>query len=191
MVYRILESKDVNLSNIGRSLKDSIPQLKTDETLNLIDYSQTSKINNNILLLAHDKIDDQMVKTVVHGYIPDGDVKIGVNISNNHTSWKTTELWDTLQPPNITGLLRVIAYYKSIYLRIFSKLKIIVQIISTLWKRFFGVPSVYNYLIVDRIYEVLKHSKQGLHEIRYRIGMTQKVSNYRYSRPKCFLMILL
>jgi hypothetical protein len=45
-----------------------------------------------------------------------------------------------------------------------------VQKILILSKRFFGVPSFYNYAMTDGIFELLKHSKRGLSEFRGRIG---------------------
>jgi hypothetical protein len=71
---------------------------------------------------------------------------------------------------NITVLVHAIAYFTSIYLGISLKLKIMVQKIFILSKRFFGVPSFYNYAMADGIFELLKHSKQGLIEFRSRIG---------------------
>jgi hypothetical protein len=71
---------------------------------------------------------------------------------------------------NMTVLVHAIAYFTSIYLGISLKLKIMVQKIFILSKRFFGVPSFYNYAMADGIYELLKHSKQGLTEFRSRIG---------------------
>jgi len=71
---------------------------------------------------------------------------------------------------NITVLVHAIAYFTSIYLGISLKLKIMVQKIFILSKRFFGVPSFYNYAMADGIFELLKHSKQGLIEFRSKIG---------------------
>jgi len=45
-----------------------------------------------------------------------------------------------------------------------------VQKIFILSKRFFGVPSFYNYAMADGIFELLKHSKQGLIGFKGRIG---------------------
>lgn len=39
-----------------------------------------------------------------------------------------------------------------------------------LLKRFFGVLSFYNYEMADGIFELLRHSKQGLTELNRRIG---------------------
>jgi hypothetical protein len=71
---------------------------------------------------------------------------------------------------NITVMVHAIAYFASIYLGISIKLKIMVQKIFILSKRFFGVPSFYNYAMADGIFELLKHSKQGIIEFKSRIG---------------------
>lgn len=71
---------------------------------------------------------------------------------------------------NITGLVHAIAYFTSIYMGISLKLRIMVQKIFILSKRFFGVPSFYNYAMADGIYELLKYSKKGIIEYKSRIG---------------------
>jgi len=71
---------------------------------------------------------------------------------------------------NITVLVHAIAYFTSIYIGISMKLKIMVQKIFILSKRFFGVPSFFNYAMADGIFELLKHSKKGIIEFKSRIG---------------------
>ena len=71
---------------------------------------------------------------------------------------------------NITVLVHAIAYFTSIYLGISMKLKIMVQKIFFLSKRFFGVPSFFNYAMADGIFELLKYSKQGVIGFKSRIG---------------------
>lgn len=71
---------------------------------------------------------------------------------------------------NITVLVHAIAYFTSIYIGVSMKLKIMVQKIFILSKRFFGVPSFFNYAMADGIFEMLKHSKQGIFEFKSRIG---------------------
>jgi len=118
-----------------------------------------------------------------------------VNINNNKQLWQIVEIYLTrwkcdecyryikqsynledfrvlgyTSIRNITVLVHAIAYFTSIYLGISLKLKIMVQKIFILSKRFFGVPSFYNYAMADGIFELLKHSKQGLNEFRSRIG---------------------
>ncbi len=118
-----------------------------------------------------------------------------VNINNNKQLWQIVEIYLTrwkcdecyryikqsynmedfrvlsyTSIRNITVLVHAIAYFTSIYLGISLKLKIMVQKIFILSKRFFGVPSFYNYAMADGIFELLKHSKRGLSEFRGRIG---------------------
>jgi len=71
---------------------------------------------------------------------------------------------------NITVLVHAIAYFTSIYIGISIKLKIMVQKIFILSKRFFGVPSFFNYAMADGIFELLKHPKKGIIEFKSRIG---------------------
>jgi hypothetical protein len=118
-----------------------------------------------------------------------------VNIHNNKQLWKVVEIYLTRWKcdecyryikqsynledfrvmgynsiRNITVLVHAIAYFTSIYLGISIKLRIMVQKIFILSKRFFGVPSFYNYAMADGIFELLKHSKQGLIGFKGRIG---------------------
>ena len=71
---------------------------------------------------------------------------------------------------NITALVHCIAYFTSIYIGISIKLKIMVQKIFILSKRFFGVPTFFNYAMADGIFELLKHSRKGVAEFKSRIG---------------------
>lgn len=73
---------------------------------------------------------------------------------------------------NITVLVHAIAYFTSIYIGISLKLKIMVQKIFFLSKRFFGVPSFFNYAMADGIFELLRLSKTGLVNYKSRIGPT-------------------
>ena len=67
---------------------------------------------------------------------------------------------------NITVFVHAIAYFTSIYLGISLKLKIMVQKIFILSKIFFKVSLFYNYAMADGIFELLKHSKQGITEFK-------------------------
>lgn len=71
---------------------------------------------------------------------------------------------------NIAALVHCIAYFTSIYIGISLKLKIMVQKIFILSKRFFGVPTFFNYAMADGIFELLKHSRSGVAEFKCRIG---------------------
>jgi len=118
-----------------------------------------------------------------------------VNINNNKQLWQIVEIYLTrwkcdecyryikqsynmedfrvlgyTSIRNITVLVHAIAYFTNIYLGISLKLKIMVQKIFILSKRFFGVPSFYNYAMADGIFELLRHSKQGKIGFKSRIG---------------------
>ncbi len=63
---------------------------------------------------------------------------------------------------NITAIVHAIAYFTSVYMGINLKLKLMVQKVFILSKRFFGIPTFYNYAMADGIFEILKKSKTGI-----------------------------
>lgn len=63
---------------------------------------------------------------------------------------------------NITVMVHAIAYFTSIYIGMNLKLKIMVRKIFILSKRFFGIPSFFNYTMADGIFELLKKSRTGV-----------------------------
>jgi hypothetical protein len=63
---------------------------------------------------------------------------------------------------NVVVLVHAIAYFTSIYIGINLKLKVMVQKIFILSKRFFGIPSFFNYAMADGIFELLKKTKTGI-----------------------------
>ncbi|MEJ7740231.1 MAG: hypothetical protein WKF97_22650 [Chitinophagaceae bacterium] len=63
---------------------------------------------------------------------------------------------------NMTVMGHAIAYFTSIYIGMNLKLKIMVQKIFILSKRFFGIPTFFNYAMADGIFELLKKSKTGV-----------------------------
>jgi hypothetical protein len=71
---------------------------------------------------------------------------------------------------NIIVLVHAIAYFTSIYIGIALKLKIMVQKIFILSKRFFGVPTFFNYAMADGICELLKQTKNGIINFKGKIG---------------------
>jgi Transposase DDE domain len=62
---------------------------------------------------------------------------------------------------NMLVIVHAIAYFTSIYMGISLKLKFMVQKIFILSKRFFGVPSFFNYAMADGIFELLKTTRTG------------------------------
>ncbi len=69
---------------------------------------------------------------------------------------------------NITVIVNAIAYFTSIYMGHSVKLKIMVQKIFILSKRFFGIPTFFNYAMADGIAELLKKDNIALQEISYK-----------------------
>lgn len=71
---------------------------------------------------------------------------------------------------NITVLVHAIAYFSSVYMGMKLKLKILVQKIFILAKRFFGIPTFYNYAMADGIYELLKKTRVGIENFKGKQG---------------------
>lgn len=63
---------------------------------------------------------------------------------------------------NLTVIVHAIAYFTSIYIGMNLKLKIMVQKIFILSKRFFGIPTFFNYAMADGIFELLKKTASGI-----------------------------
>jgi len=73
---------------------------------------------------------------------------------------------------NMTVFVHAIAYFTSIWIGLDLKMKLMKEKIFILSKRFFGVPSFYNYAIADGIYELLKYTWTGIENIKTKIGIT-------------------
>ncbi len=73
---------------------------------------------------------------------------------------------------NLTVMVHAIAYFTSIYIGMNLKLKIIVQKIFILSKRFFGIPSFFNYAMADGIFELLRKTTTGID-----VGFIGKLGN--------------
>lgn len=65
---------------------------------------------------------------------------------------------------NITVMVNAIAYFTSIYMGLSLKMRIMVQKIFILSKRFFGIPTFFNYAMADGIFELLKKDRTALHD---------------------------
>lgn len=63
---------------------------------------------------------------------------------------------------NMTVIVHAIAYFTSIYMGMKLKLKVMVQKIFILSKRFFGIPTFFNYAMADGIFELLKKATTGI-----------------------------
>src|SRR6266487_1317453 len=76
---------------------------------------------------------------------------------------------------NVTVIVHAIAYFTSIYMGMNLKLEVMVQKIFILSKRFFGIPSFFNYAMADGIFELLKVTQTGMQKVIYK-GKTGKVA---------------
>jgi len=63
---------------------------------------------------------------------------------------------------NLVVLVHAVSYFAAVYLGQNLKLKILVERIFLVSKRFFGVPSFFNYAIADGLYNLLFPDKRGL-----------------------------
>ncbi len=77
---------------------------------------------------------------------------------------------------NITAIVHAITYFTSIYMGINLKLKIMVQKIFLLSKRFFGVPCFFHYAMANGIHELLKKTYTGINKLK-----PDKSHNYELS----------
>lgn len=73
---------------------------------------------------------------------------------------------DYIRIRNIVVLVLAISYFASVYLGQSIKLKMPVERIFLVSKRFFGVPSFFNYAIADGIYNLLYPDKTALRGIK-------------------------
>jgi hypothetical protein len=67
---------------------------------------------------------------------------------------------------NVVVLVLAVSYFASVYLGHNIKLKMLVERIFLVSKRFFGVPSFFNYAIADGIFNLLYPDKTALLGIR-------------------------
>lgn len=67
---------------------------------------------------------------------------------------------------NIVVLVLAVSYFASVYLGQNIKLKMLVERIFLVSKRFFGVPSFFNYAIADGIYNLLFPDKTALRIVK-------------------------
>jgi hypothetical protein len=65
---------------------------------------------------------------------------------------------------NIVVLILAVAYFAAVYLGDNLKLKMLVERIYLVSKRFFGVPTFFNYAIADGLYNLLFPDKTGIME---------------------------
>ena len=77
---------------------------------------------------------------------------------------------------NTVAMVHAIAYFTSVYMGLSLKLKVAVQKIFILSKRFFGVPTFFQYAMADGIFELLKKVKTGIQAIKFK-GKTGTLSD--------------
>ncbi|HME45662.1 MAG TPA: hypothetical protein VKF36_21400 [Syntrophorhabdales bacterium] len=66
---------------------------------------------------------------------------------------------------NVVVLILAVAYFAAVYLGDNLKLKMLMERIYLVSKRFFGVPTFFNYTIADGLYNLLFPDKSGIKEI--------------------------
>ena len=62
-------------------------------------------------------------------------------------------------------LILAVAYFAAVYLGDNLKLKVLVERVCLVSKRFFGVPTFFNYAIADGLYNLLFGDKTGISEV--------------------------
>lgn len=65
---------------------------------------------------------------------------------------------------NMIAIILAVAYFASVYLGDNLKLKILIQRVYLVSKRFFGVPTFSNYAIADGLYNLLFPDKRGIQD---------------------------
>ena len=66
---------------------------------------------------------------------------------------------------NMVALILAVAYFAAVYLGDNVKLKVLIQRIYLVSKRFFGVPTFFNYAIADGLYNLLFPDKTGIKKL--------------------------
>lgn len=67
---------------------------------------------------------------------------------------------------NMVVLILAVSYFAAVYLGDNLKLKVLIERVYLVSKRFFGVPTFFNYAIADGLYNLLFPDKTGLHEVK-------------------------
>ena len=65
----------------------------------------------------------------------------------------------------MVALILAVAYFAAVYLGDNLKLKMLMERIYLVSKRFFGVPTFFNYAIADGLYNLLFPEKTGIKEV--------------------------
>lgn len=168
MRYGIQAAKDVKLSNIARTLKEEQALIKTEDRLsrNLDDEDFTEELNEESCRLGASKVTDDMVIAIDPG-----------DIRKKYARWKCDESYRYIKQcynledirvrsytsiRNIVVLVLAVSYFAAVYLGHNIKLRLLVERVFLVSKRFFGVPSFFNYAIADGSYNLLFPDKTAL-----------------------------
>ena len=65
----------------------------------------------------------------------------------------------------MVALILAVAYFAAVYLGDNVKLKVVIQRVYLVSKRFFGVPTFFNYAIADGLYNLLFPDKTGINKL--------------------------
>jgi len=168
MLYGIQASKDVKLSNIARTFKEDQPLIKTEDKLsrNLDDEDFTDPMNREIVRLAASKVTEDMVIAIDPGDLRKRYAKRMEFLGRSMDIFfarRWPQIWSIR---NIVVLVLAVSYFASVYLGQSIKLKMLVKRIFLVSKRFFGVPSFFNYAIADGIYNLLFPDKTALRGVK-------------------------
>jgi hypothetical protein len=66
---------------------------------------------------------------------------------------------------NMVALVLAVSYFAAVYLKDNLRLKVLVERIYLVSKRFFGVPTFFNYAVADGLYNLLFPDKTGIDHI--------------------------
>ena len=69
---------------------------------------------------------------------------------------------------NTVALILAVSYFAAVYLKDNLRLKVLVERIYLVSKRFFGVPTFFNYAVADGLYNLLFPDKTGIDHIQRR-----------------------
>ncbi|HBE44103.1 MAG TPA: hypothetical protein DDW17_01285 [Deltaproteobacteria bacterium] len=83
-------------------------------------------------------------------------------ISNKAIIWKIYGCVSYISIQNTVVLIPAVAYFAAVYLGDNLRLKVLVERVYLVSKRFFGVPTFFNYAIADGLYNLLFPDKTDI-----------------------------
>jgi hypothetical protein len=81
-------------------------------------------------------------------------------------NFEDVRVQSSIRMRNVLVLVLAVSYFASVYLGLSIKLRMLVERIFIVSKRFFGVPSFFNYAIADGISNLLYADKTALRGIK-------------------------